>query len=59
MHAAFLDEVSGDNETLRQEVDALLAGHDRLGQVPAHTPDDTTTDEAVPGEAAGTMIGSY
>ena len=52
--AAYLDQVCGSNPGLRQEVEALLAAHDRLGSISvATTVDERTT------ERAGTVIGPY
>jgi len=51
---AFLDEACRDNPQLRQEVEALLAAHDRL-------PFDATSaaDESVSDEQPGSIIGCY
>ncbi len=59
--AAYLDEVCGTNEALRHEVEALLAVHERLGQMPPrrHSDVDETIDTPAHGENAGTMIGPY
>jgi serine/threonine protein kinase len=45
--AAYLDEVCRDNPTLRAELDALLAAHDRLGSGPPPTgPEPACVDPA-------------
>jgi serine/threonine protein kinase/tetratricopeptide (TPR) repeat protein len=53
--AAYLDQACGSNTVLRQEVEALLAAHDRLGSFhPA-----ATVDEPPLAEKPGTVIGPY
>jgi serine/threonine protein kinase len=52
--AAYLDQVCGSNPALRQDVEALLAAHDRLGSISAATTVDERTTEG-----AGTVIGPY
>ena len=60
--AAYLGRACGGNEALRQEVEALLAAHDRLGGSP---PADrgaqpaAAAQEAVLGRPGATVIGPY
>ncbi len=54
--AAFLDRACAGDESLRQEVEVLLAAHDRLGGAPG--PTATVTDPAA-AEGPGTVIGPY
>jgi tetratricopeptide (TPR) repeat protein len=52
--AAYLDQACGSNKSLRQDVEALLAAHDRLGSFhPAATVDEPIS------ERPGTVIGPY
>jgi tetratricopeptide (TPR) repeat protein len=60
--AAYLDRVCGDNPQLRGEVEALLAAHDRLGDLPAGpcaTGPAGTVDEPATVANPGTVIGPY
>jgi serine/threonine protein kinase/tetratricopeptide (TPR) repeat protein len=52
--AAYLDQVCGSNPGLRQQVEALLAAHERLGNISVVTTVDEVTTERV-----GTVIGPY
>jgi serine/threonine protein kinase/tetratricopeptide (TPR) repeat protein len=52
--AEYLDQVCGSNPGLRQEVEALLAAHERLGNFSVATTVDERTTEGV-----GTVIGPY
>jgi serine/threonine protein kinase/Flp pilus assembly protein TadD len=59
--AAYLDQVCGSDAGLRQEIEALLAAHDRLGNISSPGLADslsTTVDDPIR-ERPGTMIGPY
>src|SRR5262245_47577248 len=60
--AAYLGQACAGNETLRQEVEALLAAHDRLGHpTPAagDSPSTARVDPPVGPERPAPMIGPY
>jgi WD40 repeat protein/serine/threonine protein kinase len=59
--AAYLEDVCRDNPRLQQELDALLAAHDRLGveQPPSGPGRLLRTIDEPNTERAGTMIGPY
>jgi WD40 repeat protein/serine/threonine protein kinase len=54
--AAYLAEACGGDTSLRAEVEALLAAHGRLGEMPAES--EATVDESTQ-EGPGTVIGLY
>ena len=59
--AAYLGQACGSDAGLRQEVEALLAAHDRLGPVsaPGHADNlGVTVDDPIR-ERPGTVIGPY
>jgi serine/threonine protein kinase/Flp pilus assembly protein TadD len=53
--AAHLDQACGSDSGLRQQVEALLAAHERLGDIPL----PTTAEEPAVSERPGTLIGPY
>jgi serine/threonine protein kinase/tetratricopeptide (TPR) repeat protein len=58
--AAYLEEVCRNNARLRQELDALIAAHDRLGADPPPSgPDLPRTIDEPNTERPGTVIGPY
>jgi serine/threonine protein kinase/Flp pilus assembly protein TadD len=59
--AAYLDKACGNDAGLRREVEALLAAHDRLGDVspPGHAANLDATIDASIRERPGTVIGPY
>jgi tetratricopeptide (TPR) repeat protein len=57
--AAFLDRACGDNQALRNEVEALLRAHEQSGDL-LDNPDKLLVTTDVPGqERPGTMLGPY
>src|SRR5262245_33265272 len=57
--AAYLDEACRDNAGLRAELDALIAAHGRLGDVPPPRCGPEATETFTPPPKAGTVIGPY
>ncbi len=59
--AAFLDQACAGDDELRREIEALLAAHDRLGDLslPGHADNLDATVDAPIRERPGTVIGSY
>jgi serine/threonine protein kinase/lipopolysaccharide biosynthesis regulator YciM len=60
--AAFLDQACAGDPRLRAEVEALLAAHERLGELPpapGATGAGTTVEEPALTEGPGTWIGPY
>ena len=53
--AAYLDRACGSDSGLRRQVEALLAAHERLGDIPL----SATVDEPAVTERPGTVIGPY
>ena len=53
--AAYLNQACGGDARLRQQVEALLAAHERLGDIPL----PATVDEPAVAERPGTLIGPY
>jgi serine/threonine protein kinase/Flp pilus assembly protein TadD len=53
--AAFLDQACGSDAGLRQQVEALLAAHERLGDIPL----SATVDEPAVTERPGAVVGPY
>jgi WD40 repeat protein/serine/threonine protein kinase len=53
--AAYLDHACGSDTGLRQQVEALLAAHERLGDIPL----PATVDEPAVAERPGAVIGPY
>ncbi|MHC4956377.1 MAG: tetratricopeptide repeat protein [Planctomycetota bacterium] len=68
--AAFLDRICGDAGEVREQVEALLAAHEEVGdflaeptggsaEPAAETPKDPAPDHAPSGEAAGDVVDRY
>src|SRR5262245_23088752 len=57
--AAYVDAACGRDPALRQEVEALLAVHDRLGRIASFAADCGCTTAVSAGDGSGTMIGPY
>src|SRR5262245_23663570 len=55
--AAFLERACGGDRRLRADVEALLAAHDRLGDI-TPVPDATRTGVDAPGPAVGEQPGA-
>jgi non-specific serine/threonine protein kinase/serine/threonine-protein kinase len=53
--AAYLNQACASSSGLRQGVEALLAAHERLGDIPL----SATVDEPAVTERSGTLIGPY
>lgn len=60
--AAFLERACGGDSELRRKVEALLKGHDRVGDFLEHSPHETSTHAttgASVGEKPGDRVGRY
>ena len=60
--AAYLARACGDDHALRQKVEALLKGHDQVGDFLEHSPQTTslhTKSKGSAGEKPGDRIGHY
>jgi serine/threonine protein kinase len=60
--AAYLERACGNDVELRQRVEALLEGHDRVGDFLEHSPHETdghVKARAVVGEKPGDRVGRY
>src|SRR5688572_23982578 len=57
--AAYVDDACGSDSALRQEVEALLAAHDRLGTIASFATGCAATTDVPSGDYSGTTIGPY
>ena len=53
--AAYLSQACGSDSSLRRQVEALLAAHERLGDIPL----PATVDEPAVAERPGAVVGPY